>query len=288
MSLGPKNEGVLYHYTSHKILRSIVEDQQLRISHVYYMNDANEIKYGAELFKAVVAERQNRETDQTLVGFLIEFREWLNQLIGLPHYIFVFSLTEKGNLLSQWRAYTPSGEAGVSIGFSQEGLKKLAAERGFELIQCLYDKKEQLSILNSELDAIVEKFIKDGPSINTAGRPANQKYLSYCYQHSEWLLKTFCRIKDSYFQEESEWRLVSKYYEKYTDPEMKFREGRTTLVPFIEFPLANIHEDGRLFEQVYVGPSSNFNLAYSAIASFLSNKKACNITINSQSPVRQL
>lgn len=288
MNFGPKTEGVLYHYTSHKILRSIVEDRRLRISHVYYMNDANEIKYGAELLKTVVAERKNRETDQTLIEFLIEFREWLNQLIGLPHYIFVFSLTAKGNLLSQWRAYTPSGEAGVSIGFSQEGLKKLAAERGFELIQCLYDKKEQLGILNSELDAIVAKFIKDGPSINTAGRPANQKYVSYCYQHSERLLKTFCRIKDPYFQEESEWRLVSKYYEKYTDPEIKFREGRKTLVPFIEFPLANIHEDGRLFEQVYVGPSPNFNLAYSAIVSFLSNKKACKITINSQSPLRQL
>jgi hypothetical protein len=288
MNFGQKTEGVLYHYTSHKILRSIVEDRQLRISHVYYMNDANEIKYGAELLKTVVAERQNRETDQTLIEFLIEFREWLNQLIGLPHYIFVFSLTEKGNLLSQWRAYTPSGEAGVSIGFSQEGLKKLAAERGFELIQCLYDKKEQLGILNSELDAIVEKFIKDKPSINTAGRPANQKYVSYCYQHSERLLKAFCRIKDPYFQEESEWRLVSKYYENYADPEIKFREGRTTLVPFIEFPLANIHEDDRLFEQVYVGPSPNFNLAYSAIVSFLSNKKACKITINSQSPLRQL
>lgn len=288
MNFGPKNEGVLYHYTSHKILRSIVEDRRLRISHVYYMNDANEIKYGAELLKAVVAERQNRETDQTLIEFLIEFREWLNQLIGLPHYIFVFSLTEKGNLLSQWRAYTPSGEAGVSIGFSQEGLKKLAAERGFELIQCLYDKKEQLGILNSELDAIVAKFINDGPSINTAGRPANQKYVSYCYQHSEMLLKTFCRIKDPYFQEESEWRIVSKYYEKYTDSEIKFREGKTMLVPFIEFPLANIHEDGRLFEQVYVGPAPNFNLAYSAIVSYLSNKKACMITINSQSPLRQV
>jgi len=78
------------------------------------MNDANEIKYGAELFKAVVAKRQNQETNQTLIDFLVELKDWTNQLIGLPHYIFVFSLTEKGNLLSQWRAYTPSGEAGVS------------------------------------------------------------------------------------------------------------------------------------------------------------------------------
>lgn len=288
MNFGPKIEGVLYHYTSHRSLRCIVEDRQLRISHVYYMNDANEIKYGAELFKTVVAERQNRETDPTLVDFLVEFRDWLNQLIGLPHYIFVFSLTEKGNLLSQWRAYTPSGEAGVSIGFSKEGLEKIAAKKGFELIKCLYDKKEQLGILNTELDAIVAKFNKDVPSIKTAGSTPNQKYVSYCYQYSERLLKTFCRIKDPFFQEESEWRLVSKYYEKYTDPEIKFREGRTTLVPFIEFPLTGIHDDGRLFEQVYVGPSPNFNLAYSAIVSFLSNKKACKVTINSQLPLREL
>lgn len=288
MNIGPKTEGVLYHYTSQKSLRSIVEDRCLRVSHVYYMNDANEIRYGAELFKTVVTERQNQETDQTLINFLIEFGNWLNQLIGLPHYIFVFSLTEKGNLLSQWRAYTPSGVAGISIGFSEEGLKNIASQRGFELIKCLYDKKEQLGILNTELNEIVAKFIKDMPSINTAGRPPNQKYLSYCYQYSEKLLKTFCRIKDPLFQEENEWRLVSKYYEKYTDPEIKFKEGRTTLVPFIEFPLTDIHDDGRLFEQVYVGPSPNFNLAYSAISSFLSNKKACKITINSQLPLREL
>lgn len=288
MNIGPKTEGVLYHYTSHRSLRCIVEDRQLRISHVYYMNDANEIKYGAELFKTVVAERQNRKMDPTLVDFLAEFRDWLNQLMGLPHYIFVFSLTEKGNLLSQWRAYTPSGEAGVSIGFSKEGLEKIAARKGFELIKCLYDKKEQLGILNTELDAIVAKFNKDVTLIKTAGSPPNQKYVSYCYQYSERLLKTFCRIKDPFFQEESEWRLVSKYYKKYTDPEIKFREGRTTLVPFIEFPLTGIHDDGQLFEQVYVGPSPNFNLAYSAIVSFLSNKKACKVTINSQLPLRDL
>jgi hypothetical protein len=288
MNLDPKMEDVLYHYTSHKSLRSIVEHRHLRISHVYYMNDENEIKYGAELLKTVVADRQNRETDHTLIEFLIEFREWLNQLIGLPHYIFVFSLTEKGNILSQWRAYTPSDGAGVSIGFSREGLKKLATERGFELIKCLYDKNEQLAILNSELDTILTKFIEDVPSINTTGNPPNQKFASYCYQHSEKLLKIFCRIKDPYFQEEKEWRLVSKYYVKYTNPEIKFRDGRTTLIPYIEFPLAGIHDDDRLFEQVYVGPSPNFNLAYSAIVSFLSNTKVCSVTINSQSPLRQI
>jgi len=138
------------------------------------------------------------------------------------------------------------------------------------------------------LEAIIAKYLVDEPSVNTSGLPPNQKFLSYFNQYSERLLKTFCRIKDPYFQEESEWRLVSKYYEKYTDAEIEFREGRTTLIPFVEFHLSGIHDDGRLFEQVYVGPSPNFNLAYAAITSFLSNKKACNITINSQSPLRKL
>ena len=53
MTFGPKTNGVLYHYTSHKNLRCIVEDRRLRISHVYYMSDASEIKYGAESFKTV-------------------------------------------------------------------------------------------------------------------------------------------------------------------------------------------------------------------------------------------
>ena len=288
MNIGPKTEGVLYHYTSHKSLRSIVEDRHLRISHVYYMNDANEVKYGADLFKRAVAERQNRETDHTLIDFLAELREWTNQLIGLPHYVFVFSLTENGNLLSQWRAYTPSGEAGVSIGFSKAGLEKIAARKGFDLIKCLYDKNKQLEILNCDLDSIVAKFLKNRSSIDVSGRPPTQKYLSYLNQHSEKLLKTFCGIKDPFFKEEGEWRLVSKYYVKYTDPEIKFRDGRTTLVPFVEFDLSDIHDDGRLFEQVYVGASANFNLAYAAIGNFLSNKKACNMTINSQSPQRDL
>ena len=81
MTFGPKTEGVLYHYTSHKNLRCIVEDRRLRISHVYYMNDANEIKYGAELFKTVVVKRQNQETNQTLIDFLVELKDWTNQLL---------------------------------------------------------------------------------------------------------------------------------------------------------------------------------------------------------------
>jgi len=288
MIIGPKTEGVLYHYTSQKGLRGIVEDRLLKISSVYYMNDANEIRYGAELFKGVMVKRRGQETNRAIFDFLTELTDCVDRLIGTPHTIFVFSLTEMGNLLSQWRGYTPRDGGGVSIGFSKEGLEKIATPNGFELIKCLYDRDEQLGVLNSELDAIVAKFIVDAPSINIAGRPPTQKYLIYLNQYVERLLKACCRLKDPFFSEELEWRLVSKYYEKYTVPEIKFDERRTTLIPFVELPLDGIHDHGRLFEQVYVGPSPNFTLAYTAIVSFLSNKRACNVTINSMSPDRML
>jgi len=78
-----------------------------------------------------VGERQTQETSPTLVDFLVELRVWINQLIGIPHDIFAFSLTEKGNLLSQWRAYTPLGDAGVSIGFSKRSAGKCSDAKRF-------------------------------------------------------------------------------------------------------------------------------------------------------------
>ena len=96
--------------------------------------------------------------------------------MGIPHYLFVFSLSEEGNLLSQWRGYTPLG-AGVSIGFNQDKLQRHAQQKGFSLIKCLYKKEEQDNILNPLLDKIITQFRHDLPSINTKGIPEHQKYL---------------------------------------------------------------------------------------------------------------
>lgn len=286
--LGPRTDGVLYHYTSQHTLLSIVETKRLRISNVYYMNDANEIRYGAALLKSIMADRHDRESDAVVKEFLAEFKEWLNQLTGIPHQVFVFSLTANGNLLSQWRAYTPRGGVGVSIGFSKDPLEASARARGFTLVECVYDTTRQSEILNGLLDSILRTFADDCSSLDVSRQPSNQKYSEYLYKHSAELLGAFCRLKDHYFQEEREWRLISPHYEKYTHPHILFRAGPSTLVPYIEYDLTGIHPDGRLFEQVYVGPSSQLTLAYPAIQHFLSNKGACNVVLNSGSPLRDL
>ncbi len=283
--VGPNKEGVLYHYTSQWAMHSIVENRCLWISHVYYMNDANEIRYGCNLFKKIISNRINHEEEGIIKQLLFDLSNQVDQLMGFPHYLFIFALSEKGNLLSQWRGYTPLG-AGVSIGFNQDKLQEHARQREFSLIKCVYEKKEQDDILYPLLDRIITQFNIDLPSIDTKGIPEHQKYLYYLNKYKEELLMAFCYLKDPAFKEECEWRLISKYYEKYIDPDIKYREGKTTLIPYIELKLSGIEQDGRLFEQVFVGPSPNYQLSFHAVSCYLSNKNACNIIINSQMPYR--
>lgn len=119
VEIGPKTKGVLYHYTNHDSLYNIVESKLLRASHVYYMNDSSEIIYAVDQFIKLAKERIDQNTDdESTLKFCEQLLEWVKRFRSDPHCIFSFSLSEKGNLLSQWRAYTRHG-TGISIGFNQ-------------------------------------------------------------------------------------------------------------------------------------------------------------------------
>ena len=60
MIIGPRTQGVLYHYTNHDSLYNIVETKSLRATHVYYMNDESEIKYAIERFIKIVTQRKEQ------------------------------------------------------------------------------------------------------------------------------------------------------------------------------------------------------------------------------------
>ena len=283
--IGVKTEGVLYHYTSHETLYHIVEGRSLRASHAYYMNDASEIKYAIDIFLDLVEEFASKSNDPIDKEFLRQLPSLLTRMKNNPHFIFSFSLSEKGNLLSQWRAYTPHG-TGVSIGMNKNDIKAYALSNGLRLLKCIYDYDEQKSLLSGVLQQVISIFQNDKNTIDTSKSPKGQEYHSYMNQFTEQLLREFIRIKDPAFHEECEWRLVSKFYEKYTHPDINFRVGSTTLVPYINYDISRIRSDGELFEQVYCGPSPNFTLAFSAIRAYLSKSNACKMLINSQQPYR--
>lgn len=283
--IGPKKEGVLYHYTSQASLFNIVTNRSVWASHVSYMNDANEIRYAANQAKLIIDNAVTYSENEEKL--LRQLSTWLDQYIRSNHFIFSFSLSENGNLLSQWRAYTPK-EAGVSIGFNKDDLEKHCEKYDLQLVQCIYEPKQQEELLLKAINYVLEQFDLNHESIHNNLGPETQEYYPFLNPFTEFFLYEFAKIKDPLFSEEREWRLLSKYYNNYTHTDIKFRAGKTTLIPYVEFSLKGIRHDGKLFEQVYVGPSSNFNLSFSAVSAFLSNQGAGTLTINSMQTIREV
>ncbi|WP_158616483.1 DUF2971 domain-containing protein [Legionella septentrionalis] len=287
MNMKSKQPDVLYHYTSHDILFNIVDTKSLIASHIYYLNDYHEIKYGMSHFVELLEKMKKQQAYRRCVYLFEYIQHWLEAMQADPPYIFSFSLSEKGNLLSQWRAYTPYG-IGVSLGFKVADLECYAKANQLLLVKCIYKKDKQIEILKALFPKLLNLFDENKRDLTQASlrKPTSPRAL---HQIKNLLINTFIQIKDPLFYEECEWRIVSRLYEDYLSEDIKFRSSKTTLIPYILLDIASMRHDGQLFEHVYVGPSPNFDLLYPAIVAFLQNKKACNANITkSVVPYREI
>ena len=134
-----------------------------------------------------------------------QFVEWLTHRVDHGPLVFVVSFTEKGNLLSQWRGYTPHGQ-GVSLGFTTEHITTAAAAASFQLGRCIYDLETQDRRVADLLGHIVAGATAAGPS------PAvhvSQNYHPYFTQIEGQILRICALFKNPSFDEEVEWRAVS-------------------------------------------------------------------------------
>jgi len=275
----------LYHYTSINGLIGISESKKIWATHIYYLNDAAEITHARDIISKETSKRidSSRGVEKY---FLQQFFEWLKRFSNTPYHLFVVSLTEEGNLLSQWRSYTPHGK-GVSIGFEPKALMRKVNAQNFKIGKCLYLANEQNDLMSDLLDRMLITFHDEKQSYDSSRFHPSQKYYGVMEKFLGEILQVFSMIKHPKFSEEKEWRLVSPYFPKYTVPEIKFREGASMLVSYIEVDLDDIRDKETLFEEVYLGPTPHVELSMSTLSSFLSNKRVCNKTINSDIPYRE-
>lgn len=279
---------VVYHYTNLSGLLGISDSRKIWATNLNYMNDAQEITYGLELFLGLIGLDIGRSKSNIELQLLKYFKDWLGNIKSRPHHIFAISLTKQGNLLSQWRGYTSLGK-GVSIGFHKERLFSLLKRENFEAYEIIYDFKVQTENLQKIYDQIKLDYMEFVAAKAQLDNSNFEKVtLEFLSSYTEQILIELCRLKNPAFAEEQEIRLISKYFKSYIDPAIKFRESKTMLVPYIEFDLAGINDNNRLFREVIVGPAPNFGLAYAAIQNYLSNKDVCNVVSNSLIPYREI
>jgi hypothetical protein len=259
----------LYHYTSTEVLTKIVENKKLWLSSLSYLNDKHEIAHGLHTLLSML---RDEEKDPKTKEIREMFANRLDQFRNNPVNIFGFSLTPKGNILSQWRGYTKPN-TGISIGFNAEKLAERASKSGIVMEKCVYKIEEHLSIVK---DMVIEfeKEYKGGTAEN------------YAESKIGWAIQKLSKLKTNEFHEEEEYRLISKYYSQYHPSSIKYRSTDRFFIPYVELDIENLNGDGKMFESIIIGPRDYVNHDINSISQYLSSKnESCGIT-NSISPIR--
>jgi len=250
---------MLYHYTSIAGLKGIVQTRRVWATIVHYLNDAKEFRHAMDVVRNLMSQRRDDTTDRASIDFYTNLGESLPQIRGVNAC--AFSLSAKGDLLSQWRGYCPP-EGGYSIGFQTDLLRPHLQRQNFDLVPCVYDHSAQQNLLRVILDDALSKFRR-----LTETKQADQEQAFEASQ--EQFFFDFSRVvpvlKDPAFAEEGEWRAVLSLVSS-RHPQMGYRVNKSMAVPHFELELES-KEHPLPLREIVVGPMQYQELAMNGLSS---------------------
>ncbi len=276
----------LFHYTNFAALKSIVETNTLWATDIRYMNDAHEITYPIEVFRAGF---QYACQDLRNEGFHegVKFLEWL---IGAglrndgTHQTYVVSFSEREDSLSQWRGY--GAKPGISIGFGF--LTQFLAD-DLPLKSVIYDAGKQRTIVADCIKTAVNAYreiVGRSPDLVSWGR--THIATAFSKATAEMLL----RFKNPVWNDEAEWRLIVIQNPSAQGSKTFVRESDFGFTPYIHIKPVEKgrHQNGRLpIGSLKIGPTANPELTKRALEIFIAGTeyKENYVTIsNSSIPLR--
>jgi len=224
----------LFHYTNAETVRLILKSRTLWATHIQFLNDTSEFRYGIELAKQCLGAARCAATGekQRFVHHTEQFFEEVLKDEGSDPYVVAFS-ADGGDRLSQWRAYGDWG-AGFSIGFDYE---KLSHHFGdfTRVLPVTYPREAQKEVLAYEVlvDEVEQSWtIRE----NAVHRWTDHVEVIDRYCRSQlvaFLLAESAALKHPGFNEEREFRLVATRMHP-SCPKPKFRAGKYGIVPYVE------------------------------------------------------
>lgn len=209
---------VLYHYCSNETLVSIITGKSIRISSVKMSNDSQEGLLILDRYRQIIKEDYPNQHLHNIIEGRMELMCNLFDALA-------FCLSEKGDLLSQWRGYANNGK-GVAIGFKTEQLKNLhyitqESERlPLELQRVTYHENEH----HDKIKPTIKQIIESKPIGALLERLESKTEISPTLFDPD-LLRIFntinttlllgwgeaYTIKSEAFDEEKEWRLFQLF-----------------------------------------------------------------------------
>lgn len=253
----------LFHYCSSATFASIISRKAIWLSSLSLSNDTMEGRLVTTLDRLLSQLTvDSEEIDQIRQSF--QYAEEMCDGLG-------FCLSEKPDLLSQWRGYADDGQ-GFSIGLNVKYLEDLgrsrsADESGFRLKKVLYKQDEHEEALKPGYEKIKGLIDSGGlkfPKYGLINMPGEDELKRRTDEHNRSLQTLWIhaagtmfmeahRLKSEAFSEEAEWRLVSYLISDGDDPAL-FRSVGNRLVPYREFELKTLATPS--IAEVYVGPKN--------------------------------
>jgi hypothetical protein len=257
----------LYHYSTQAGLLGIANDQALWMTDIRHLNDSTEFEYAMSLVRGKIDTKLKEQKNLNYREFLGSMANLLNVFEAYTKYVACFS--EDGDSLSQWRGYTDNG-TGFSIAWKDTILNSLAGKQFHRLVKCVYDPEEHSKIIERLFAAIESKFEPDWVA------PEHNGLFFFL------LFQVAAAMKHPKFKDEQEWRIVS--IDARTPEVIKFRPGRSRLIPYIEFSLET--EDEYLgISEIVVGPNPHMLLSIDSTRQFArQHKLGKHISINNIIP----
>jgi len=232
--LDEQPNGPLFHYTDTSALVQVVQHKKLWASDLRLMNDTMEIEHGMKLIRAAVKRRAPN----------VEALNLVRAALAHPNFadgaLFAISLSEDGDVLSQWRAYAADG-AGYAVGFDSNSIQGLAPEEWGVSISRLCRVEYRRSTQRRLAEQLIDAAFRSVEPL--AGRdPATVvPWVSMGFANVLLAFASVC--KNAGFKEEQEWRLVYTYSQASFEsavpsarPKSSFRAGRYGLTPYLTVP----------------------------------------------------
>ena len=217
MATGPSNvvidelapgpvPAVLHHYCTTEAFMAIVVSKRIRLSALSMSNDSEEGRLVLRLTDKL------GEANQTDPAVLASLKAHWNEVVAANEGL-GFCLSERNDLLSQWRGYAGQGR-GVSIGFSTEFLNRVsipdeAAEHFATLERVEYGEGRQLHEYGPTYSALVSAIV-DGQGYLQYGHVSITEKLKAVLNRKlrPWTRKIYT-FKNDGFAEEREWRMLA-------------------------------------------------------------------------------
>lgn len=277
-----KTPDYLYHYTSLDGFKGIIESKEVWATGAHcLLSDPTEITIAREITLKMLKERK-KDFDKRDI-----YEIWVNAIeewIKMKQDTFVFSLTEKEDLLSQWRAYCPKG--GVSIGFS---IAKISENKQYHvmngsspnylmheslLYKCVYSEQKQREKINEMFDLFLsQKYWNIPPNLLKSQIWNAIRFLSYSFKHQS-------------FEEEQEWRLC--LFSCGEENLLKYKVVDSMLIPYVSFLTKDTCGQSTI-KTIKIGPSRDKENLRKNITSYLNDLGYKDIIVNiTETPYQNL